>query len=78
MQRTTRRRARRGRRCDQYRCGNLIAPGDHYLECVISPHHDDLGNVGWWRLIECAECATAYQRGHLLDPPADQPTLASP
>lgn len=68
MNRTTARRARK-----PHRCGNVshsqpcIPAGAVYLEHVVSPDHDDLGNTGWWRLPECADDARAYQRGHLID-----------
>lgn len=75
MNRTTRRRARIRRRCDM--CPTpwrWIEPGDQYLEYVASPDHDDLGNLRWVRLAECAGCATAYGRGHLVNPPAPSTT----
>ena len=60
MIRKTWHRSRLHRRCD---CGAWIKPGDYYLSCVASPHHDDLGNPHWWRLFECEGCAT--KRGNV-------------
>jgi hypothetical protein len=53
------RRSNKLRRCD---CGTLIQPGDQYLQQVISPHHGEVGNVGWWRADECRACAVRYDR----------------
>jgi hypothetical protein len=64
MIRVTRRRARRPHRCA---CGTTIEPGAVYLEHVASPHHQDLENSRWWRLAECAGCATRYGRAELLE-----------
>ncbi|MEA5367755.1 hypothetical protein VA596_50050 [Amycolatopsis sp., V23-08] len=64
MNRTTARRARKPHRCPY--C-SLIKPGDVYLEHVVSPDHDGLGNTGWLRLPECASCARSCGRGHLID-----------
>jgi hypothetical protein len=33
--------------------------GDQYLEHVISPDHDDVGNTTWWRDAECRACAVS-------------------
>lgn len=63
MNRTTPRTARKAHRCE---CGARVAPGDRYLLHVISPHHDDIGNEGWWRAVECADCTTRYGRSALL------------
>jgi hypothetical protein len=63
MTRTTPRKARRLRRCDG--CKGQIIPGSRYLEHVASPDHEDLGNVTWWRLAECGECAERYGRAIL-------------
>jgi hypothetical protein len=35
--------------------------GDQYLEQVISPDHEDVGNATWWRAVECR--AYAVSRG---------------
>lgn len=59
MNRTTLRRSRKLRRCP---CGTFVQPGDQYLEHVISPDHDDVGNVTWWRAVECRACAVRYSR----------------
>jgi len=59
VNRATLRRSRRLRRCG---CGTIILPGDQYLEQVISPDHDDVGNAGWWRTDECRACAVRYDR----------------
>jgi hypothetical protein len=66
MIRTTARVARKAHRCTHY-CGNHIQSGDTYLEVVASPDHGDLSNPGWWRLAECAPCATRGSRGHLIE-----------
>lgn len=63
MTRSTGRTCRVPRPCG---CGNRIKRGERYVEHVASPDHDDFGNVGWWRLAECAECATRYGRVALL------------
>lgn len=64
MNRTTARTARKPHRCMTALCH--IHPGDRYLEMVASPDHDDLGNLGWMRSAECANCAHRYGREHLL------------
>jgi site-specific DNA-cytosine methylase len=64
VSRTTRRVARVRHRCTS--CLRRIIPGEVYLEHVCSPDHDGLGNKGWWRLAECAECATRHGRGAAL------------
>lgn len=64
MNRITTRRAIKTHKCGP--CHRDIEPGEVYLENVISPEHDDLGNPGWWRMAECAGCATRYGRGHLV------------
>lgn len=63
MQRTTVRTSARWRRCE---CGAVIVTGERYLEHVISPHHDDIGNTTWWRMAECVACAYSKGRGELL------------
>lgn len=64
MMRTTRRVARKLHRCPT--CRAQIPIGTIYLEHVASPNHGDLSNQHWWRLPECAACATQCGRGHLL------------
>ena len=59
MIRTTERTSRKARRCD---CGNVILPGDRYMEHVAAPGAEDLGNTRWWRIAECGECAVRYGR----------------
>lgn len=49
------RRAVKAHYCDE--CHGVIAPGDRYRDLAASPHHDDLGNEGWWRLKDCAACS---------------------
>lgn len=63
MTRTTPRVARKHHTCD---CRAPIRPGERYLEHVAAPDAPDLGNSQWWRLAECAECATRRGRAHLL------------
>lgn len=57
------RRAARTHRCE---CGHLIRIGERYLRHVLTPNHPEVGNVGWWRLAECSECAERCGRGALL------------
>jgi hypothetical protein len=52
--------ARKTHRCN--RCPARIRPGERYLEHVASPNHDGLGNTGWWRITECADCADTCGR----------------
>jgi len=59
MNRTTLRTSARHRRCA---CGTHIFVGDQYLEHVISPDHEDIGNSTWWRSAECRACAVRYGR----------------
>ena len=66
MIRNTARTSLKHRRCE--RCRGPIAPGDAYLSSVASPHHNDLGNPTWWRLVECRPCAESCGRGHLFKP----------
>lgn len=68
LQRVTPRRAQRLRKCDTIGCGTRwINPGDIYLEHVRGPDEGgDVGNVRFWRLRECATCAEAFGRGHLI------------
>lgn len=75
LERTTVRRARKIRRCND--CGAVaIKPGDLYLETVVSPGHADLGNTRWRRIAECAGCGRRYGRGHMLTSGPDM--LTSP
>lgn len=60
MIRSSTRRARKPHQCE--RCLGAIEPGALYLESVASPGHDDLDNQTWWRLAECADCATRCGR----------------
>lgn len=39
-----------------------IEPGEQYLESVISPWHEEVGNQTWWRMKECRECLDRYNR----------------
>lgn len=51
-------------------CGGYcptIQPGDVYLEHVAFPGDDTLNNTGFWRIRECAACATRYGRADLLE-----------
>lgn len=64
MIRTTARRARQHHRCEGY-CHRPITPGEVYIEHVVLPNHDVL--PAWWRFAECCHCATAANRGHLID-----------
>lgn len=64
MIRITGRTARKLRRCEG--CLHWISPGDRYLEHVVSPYNNDLGNSTWWRTPECSECAIRYGRGEKL------------
>lgn len=57
--------SRRFRRCE--RCSGPIEKGDRYLAMVASPHHDDVGNLGWLRLAECADCARRLNREEFTD-----------
>lgn len=61
----TRRRVARKRHpaCGGY-CPS-IQPGDVYLEHTAFPG-DEMGNTGFWRIRECAACATRYGREELL------------
>lgn len=52
------RKSQRVRCCSRGGCEHAVIDiGDRYLSCVASPHHDDLGNTHWWRLVECESCA---------------------
>lgn len=55
LQRATVRRARKLRQCDVCR-RPTIHPGEHYVEHVVAPDHNDLGNEHWWRMAECSAC----------------------
>ena len=64
---TTARRSMRLRRCDGARaCGRSIKAGEVYVESVIAPDHEDVGNEHWWRAALCIECADAYGHLHLI------------
>ncbi len=70
LMRTTHRTSRRHRRCDG--CKALITPGERYLEHVAAPDpFGELGNVSWWRLAECSNCAERYGRPTTPRPPED-------
>lgn len=62
MIRITTRRSQKLRVCGWGHCSNVIAKGDLYLEHVVSPNHDDLGNIDWMRMGECLDCAKHRQR----------------
>ena len=64
MTRTTPRTCLVPKRCE---CGVRIARGERYIEHVISPGHEDIGNTTWWRAYECRDCAGRYGRSHLLE-----------
>lgn len=64
MMRVSFRRARVLHRC---RCGKAILPGDDYIDTVISPGHEEIGNAGWWRDAECRECSIRYGRWPIPD-----------
>lgn len=65
MTRTIARRARKAHDCAD--CRREIEPGEIYLRHVATPDDPDLGNEGWWHIIECADCATRYGRTQLLE-----------
>jgi hypothetical protein len=44
-----------------------IRRGDVYLEHVITPNHDDVGNDNWWRVAECSSCARRSGRAELVE-----------
>jgi hypothetical protein len=71
MLRITLRRSQKLRRCPACR-RTIIHPGDQYLEHVISPDHDDVGNCGWWRAVECRACAVEAERWPILNGGIDQ------
>jgi predicted RNA-binding Zn-ribbon protein involved in translation (DUF1610 family) len=73
--RTVARTARKIHHCAD--CGSRIEPGEHYLSHVASPNDPEVGNETWWRLKECARCATRYGRAKLL-PRAAAGTAAEP
>lgn len=64
MIRTTRRVARKVRRCDS--CVATILPGEAYLEHVNSPDHEGLLGPTWGRQAECAACVHRYGRSGWL------------
>lgn len=64
MVRNTLRKARSAYRCEN---GCQIYKGDLYLEAVISPDHDGIGNTGWWTMKECFDCSTRHGRGNLFE-----------
>ena len=50
----------------RYRCDGHLADGRHWIEVgdtyvasALPPGHPDIGNVGWWHLRLCMECAPA-------------------
>ena len=47
-------------------CGKAIRPGDRYIVHKAPPGSDDVDNETWWTVNECAECATRYGRGDLV------------
>ena len=54
-------------------CGGYcpsILPGEVYLEHTAFPGDGDLNNERFWRIRECAACATRYGRASLLSDPA--------
>jgi hypothetical protein len=57
------RKSRKHHRCG---CGNPIASGEVYLIHVCTPDHEGMGNINWWRIAECVNCAKRYDRGSLL------------
>ncbi|MFJ8815455.1 hypothetical protein [Amycolatopsis thermoflava] len=65
MTRATAHRARKERRCSD--CRRTIAVGEVYVRHVASPNDPDVGNEGWWRLNECADCARRCGRGDLIE-----------
>jgi hypothetical protein len=60
MKATRTRTARKPHTCS--RCRTRIPAGASYLTHVLSPDHDGMGNTGWWRIAECADCAAACGR----------------
>ena len=58
-------------------CGAHIMVGDQYLEHVISPDHDDVGNATWWRACECRACVVKYDRWPIPNGGVDQRSAAS-
>lgn len=62
VERTTIRRARKDRPCNDYLCSGdeVIRAGELYNEHVASPGSHDWGEVSSWRrLSECGTCAEA-------------------
>lgn len=45
----------------------MIHRHEVYVEHVMSPWHGDVGTNDWQRVAECADCATRYGRGPLLE-----------
>ena len=71
MTRTIARTARKIHHCAD--CGGRISPGERYLSHVASPNDPDVGNETWWRMKECARCATRYAPNRaLLGAPAPE------
>lgn len=58
--------ARKVHRCSP--CGRPIRPGERYLSGTISPNDNDIGNIGWWTLAECEDCAIKYGRMEPREP----------
>lgn len=57
---TQTRTARKTHHCS--RCQTPIRPGERHNAHTAFPHDNDLGNTGFWRLRECADCAEAAGR----------------
>jgi len=61
----TPRRARKPYRCennyppeDAFLYGHPdIKPGDTYVRLALTPHDNEIGNVGWWVARYCRPCA---------------------
>jgi predicted RNA-binding Zn-ribbon protein involved in translation (DUF1610 family) len=63
----TPRTARKQHRCQSTGCSvGTIEPGERYIEHRCSPNDPDIGYEIWWRLRECATCASRYGRAELL------------
>lgn len=74
MQRANRRQALKRHHCDT--CTGAIEKAEPYLEHVISPNHDGLGNPKWWRMRECEDCARRAGRTLMLDHGVIQMTVS--
>lgn len=55
MQHTVARKARKVHDCAD--CRREIRIGEIYLRHVAAPDDGDLGNEGWWHIVECRDCA---------------------